>query len=33
VPTKHLPRLWASTALAAGAVFVGMAAAFLGGRE
>jgi formate dehydrogenase iron-sulfur subunit len=33
VPTKHLPRLWASTALASAAVFVGMAIAFVGGRE
>ena len=33
VPTKHLPRLWASTALAAAAVAVGVAAAFLGGQE
>jgi len=33
VPTKHLPRLWASTALAAAAVAVGVAAAFLGGAE
>ncbi len=33
VPTAHLPRLWASTALAAAAVFVGVAAAFIGGRE
>jgi formate dehydrogenase iron-sulfur subunit len=33
VPTKHLPRLWASTALAASAMFVGLAAAFIGGRE
>ena len=31
VPTKHLPRLWKSTALAAGAMFVGLAAAFIGG--
>jgi len=33
VPTKHLPRLWASTALASAAVFVGVAIAFVGGRE
>jgi formate dehydrogenase iron-sulfur subunit len=33
VPTKHLPRLWASTALASAAVFVGVALAFVGGRE
>jgi formate dehydrogenase iron-sulfur subunit len=33
VPTKHLPRLWASTALASAAVFVGVALAFAGGRE
>ena len=33
VPTKHLPRLWRSTALAAGALLVGVAAAFLGGAE
>jgi len=33
VPTKHLPRLWKSTALAATAMFVGLAAAFIGGRE
>jgi formate dehydrogenase iron-sulfur subunit len=33
VPTKYLPRLWASTALAAAAMFVGVAAAFAGGRE
>jgi formate dehydrogenase iron-sulfur subunit len=32
VPTKHLPRLWRSTALAAAAVVVGVAAAFVGGR-
>jgi formate dehydrogenase iron-sulfur subunit len=31
VPTKHLPRLWKSTALAATAMFVGIAAAFIGG--
>jgi formate dehydrogenase iron-sulfur subunit len=33
VPTKHLPQLWKSTALAAAAVFVGLAAAFIGGGE
>jgi formate dehydrogenase iron-sulfur subunit len=33
VPTKHLPRLWASTALAAAAMAVGIAAAFIGGAE
>jgi formate dehydrogenase iron-sulfur subunit len=33
VPTKHLPRLWRSTALAAAAMAVGVAAAFLGGAE
>jgi len=33
VPTKHLPRLWKTTALAAAATFAGLAAAFLGGRE
>jgi formate dehydrogenase iron-sulfur subunit len=33
VPTKHLPRLWASTALASAALFVGAALAFAGGRE
>jgi formate dehydrogenase iron-sulfur subunit len=33
VPTAHLPRLWKSTALAAGALFVGLAAAFIGGAE
>jgi formate dehydrogenase iron-sulfur subunit len=33
VPTRHLPRLWRSTALAAAAVAVGVAAAFLGGAE
>jgi formate dehydrogenase iron-sulfur subunit len=32
VPTKNLPRLWRSTALAAAAVVVGVAAAFVGGR-
>jgi len=33
VPTAYLPRLWRSTALAAGALVVGLAAAFLGGDE
>jgi len=33
VPTKHLPRLWASTALASAALFAGVALAFIGGRE
>ena len=33
VPTKHLPQLWKSTALAAAAMFVGLAAAFVGGGE
>jgi hypothetical protein len=33
VPTKHLPELWASTALAATAMFVGVALAFVGGRR
>ncbi|HEX4324722.1 MAG TPA: 4Fe-4S dicluster domain-containing protein [Gaiellaceae bacterium] len=33
VPTKHLPRLWRSTALAAAALVVGIAAAFAGGPE
>jgi formate dehydrogenase iron-sulfur subunit len=33
VPTAHLPRLWKSTALASAAVLVGLAAAFVGGRE
>jgi formate dehydrogenase iron-sulfur subunit len=32
VPTAHLPRLWRSTALATTAMFLGVAAAFLGGR-
>jgi formate dehydrogenase iron-sulfur subunit len=32
VPTKHLPRLWASTALAAAGLVAGVAAAFIGGR-
>jgi formate dehydrogenase iron-sulfur subunit len=32
VPTAHLPRLWKSTALAAGAMFIGLAAAFIGGN-
>jgi formate dehydrogenase iron-sulfur subunit len=33
VPTKHLPQLWKTTALAAAAVLAGVAAAFLGGGE
>jgi formate dehydrogenase iron-sulfur subunit len=33
VPTKHLPKLWKSTALAATAMFIGVAAAFVGGSE
>jgi formate dehydrogenase iron-sulfur subunit len=33
VPTAQLPRLWRTTALAAAAVAVGVAAAFLGGSE
>jgi formate dehydrogenase iron-sulfur subunit len=33
VPTKHLRQLWKSTALAAAAMFVGLAAAFIGGGE
>src|SRR3954469_199314 len=33
VPTKHLPKLWKATALAATAMFVGIAAAFVGGAE
>jgi formate dehydrogenase iron-sulfur subunit len=33
VPTEHLPRLWRSTALAAAAMLVGVAAAFVGGPE
>jgi hypothetical protein len=33
VPTKHLPKLWKSTALAATALFVGLAASFIGGSE
>jgi formate dehydrogenase iron-sulfur subunit len=32
-PTKHLRRLWRSTALAAAALVVGVAAAFVGGSE
>jgi len=32
-PTKHLPRLWRSTALASLAVAAAVAAAFVGGRE
>jgi formate dehydrogenase iron-sulfur subunit len=33
VPTKHLPRLWRTTAYAAAAVFAGIGAAFVGGRR
>jgi formate dehydrogenase iron-sulfur subunit len=33
VTTKYLPRLWRATALAATAMFVGLAAAFAGGRR
>jgi formate dehydrogenase iron-sulfur subunit len=33
VPTKHLPRLWRTTAFAAAGVFAGIAAAFVGGRR
>jgi formate dehydrogenase iron-sulfur subunit len=33
VPTAHLPRLWKQTALAAGALVVGLVAAFVGGAE
>ena len=33
VPTRHLPRLWRSTALAAAALVLGVAAAFTGGAE
>ncbi len=33
VPTAHLPRLWKTTAIAATALFVGIAAAFVGGSE
>jgi len=33
VPTKHLPRLWKVTALAATMMFAGIAAAFAGGAE
>jgi len=33
VPTAHLPRLWKQTALAAGALALGLAAAFFGGAE
>jgi formate dehydrogenase iron-sulfur subunit len=33
VPTKHLPKLWKSTAFAAGALLVGLAAAFVGGAS
>ena len=32
-PSKHLPQLWRTTALAAAAMFVGLAATFLGGRR
>ena len=32
-PIKHLPQLWRTTALAATAMVVGLAATFLGGRE
>jgi formate dehydrogenase iron-sulfur subunit len=33
VPTKHLPRLWRTTALAATVMVLGIAAAFAGGSE
>ena len=33
VPTKHLQRLWRTTAFAAAGVFAGIAAAFVGGRR
>jgi formate dehydrogenase iron-sulfur subunit len=33
VPTKHLPRLWRTTAYAAAATLAGIAAAFVGGRR
>ena len=33
VPTAHLPRLWKQTALAAGALVVGVVAALVGGAE
>jgi formate dehydrogenase iron-sulfur subunit len=33
VPTKHLPQLWKTTAIAATAMFVGLGVAFLGGSE
>jgi len=33
VPTKHLGTIWGAAAAAAGALAVGVAAAFLGGRE
>jgi len=33
VPTTFLPKLWKTTALAAGALFAGIAAAFVGGRR
>jgi len=32
-PSKHLPQLWRTTALAAGAMIVGLGATFLGGRR
>jgi formate dehydrogenase iron-sulfur subunit len=33
VPTKHLPRLWRTTALAATVMVAGIVAAFVGGPE
>jgi formate dehydrogenase iron-sulfur subunit len=33
VPTRNLPQMWANTAVAAAATLVGVAIAFLGGRE
>jgi formate dehydrogenase iron-sulfur subunit len=33
VPTKNLPQMWATTAIAAGATLVAAALAFVGGRE
>jgi len=33
VTTKHLPQMWRTTAIAAAATVVGVALAFLGGRE
>jgi ABC-type phosphate/phosphonate transport system permease subunit len=33
VSTKHLPEMWATTAIAAAATLVGAALAFIGGRE